>query len=56
MPASAESHLTFAGEQLRTGVRYTGLSERTVRICPHRLEAEGINLPCDPGIIAAWIK
>ncbi len=39
-----------------TLVRYTGLSERTVRTCLDRLAAEGIISPCDPGIVAAWIK
>ena len=39
-----------------TLVRYTGLSERTVRTCLDRLEAEGIILPCDPDIVAARIK
>jgi hypothetical protein len=37
-------------------VRYTGLSERTVRTCPDRLEAAGVVWPCDPGIVAARIK
>ncbi len=36
--------------------RYPGLSERTVRTCLDRLEAEGIISPCDPVIIAARIK
>src|SRR5215510_9784668 len=31
-----------------TLVRYTGLSERTVRTCLDRLEAAGIVSPCDP--------
>jgi DNA-binding transcriptional regulator PaaX len=39
-----------------TLVRYTGLSERTVRTCLDRLEAEGITRPCDPDIVAARIK
>jgi hypothetical protein len=39
-----------------TLVRYTGLSERTVRTCLDRLAAEGTISPCDPGIIAARIK
>jgi hypothetical protein len=39
-----------------TLVRYTGLSERTVRTCLDRLEAGGIISPCDPGIVAARIK
>jgi Helix-turn-helix domain len=37
-------------------VRYTGLSERTVRTCLDRLEAEGIIQPCDPELVAARIK
>ncbi|HEY2128715.1 MAG TPA: helix-turn-helix domain-containing protein [Streptosporangiaceae bacterium] len=32
-----------------TLVRYTGLSERTVRACLDRLEAESIIRRCDPG-------
>jgi pyocin large subunit-like protein len=39
-----------------TLVRYTGLSERTVRTCLDRLEAAGIITPCDPDIVAARIK
>ena len=39
-----------------TLVRYTGLSERTVRTCLDRLAAEGIIAPCDPDIVAARIK
>ncbi len=39
-----------------TLVRYTGLSERTVRTCLDRLEIEGIIRPCDPEIVAARIK
>ena len=41
---------------MATLVRYTGLSERTVRTCLDRLEAAGIVSPCDPGIVAARIK
>ncbi|MBO0786580.1 MAG: hypothetical protein J2P33_10950 [Actinobacteria bacterium] len=41
---------------MATLVRYTGLSERTVRTCLDRLSAEGIIAPCDPGIVAARIK
>jgi DNA-binding Lrp family transcriptional regulator len=33
---------------MTTLVRYTGLSERTVRTCLDQLEAEGIIRPCDP--------
>jgi len=39
-----------------TLVRYTGLSERTVRTCLDRLEGEGIIAPCDPDVVAARIK
>jgi hypothetical protein len=39
-----------------TLVRYTGQSERTVRTCLDRPAAEGIVAPCDPDIVAAWIK
>src|SRR5258708_18658095 len=39
-----------------TVVRYTGLSERTVRTCLDRLEAAAIISPCDPDIVAARIK
>lgn len=37
-------------------VRYTGLSDRTVRTCLDRLKTEGIIRPCDPDIVAARIK
>ena len=37
-------------------MRYTGLSERTVRTCLNRLEAGGIIRPCDPDLVAARIK
>jgi hypothetical protein len=47
---------TGAFPSVATLVRYTGLSERTVRTCLDRLEAEGIISPCDPDIVAAWIK
>jgi Helix-turn-helix domain len=47
---------TGAFPSVATLVRYTGLSERTVRTCLDRLEAAGIVSPCDPGIIAARIK
>jgi Helix-turn-helix domain len=40
----------------RTLVRYTGLSERTVRACLGRLEAAGLIRPCDPAVVAARIK
>jgi hypothetical protein len=39
-----------------TLVRYTGLSERTVRTCLDRLEAGGIIRPCDPDLVAVQIK
>ncbi len=38
-----------------TLVRYTGLSERTVRTCLDRLEAESTLRACAPDIVAAWI-
>src|SRR5262249_58349315 len=47
---------TGAFPSLATLVRYTGLSERTVRTCLDRLAAAGIIAPCDPGIVAARIK
>jgi hypothetical protein len=37
-------------------MRYTGLSERTVRACLGRLEAAGLIRPCDPAVVAARIK
>jgi hypothetical protein len=39
-----------------TQVRYTGLSERTVRTCLDRLEAAAIISRCDPEIVVARIK
>ncbi len=47
---------TGAFPSVTTLVRYTGLSERTVRTCLDRLEVAGIVSPCDPGIVAARIK
>ncbi len=47
---------TGAFPSVATLVRYTGLSERTVRSCLGRLGAEGIIRPCDPDIVAARIK
>jgi hypothetical protein len=47
---------TGAFPSVATLVRYTGLSERTVRTCLDRLEAEGIIAPCAPAIVAARIK
>ena len=47
---------TAAFPSVATLVRYTGLSERTVRTCLDRLQAEGIISPCDPDIAAARIK
>jgi Helix-turn-helix domain len=47
---------TAAFPSVATLVRYTGLSERTVRTCLDRLEADGIIAPCDPDIVAARIK
>jgi len=47
---------TAAFPSVATLVRYTGLSERTVRTCLDRLAAEDIISPCDPDIVAARIK
>lgn len=47
---------TGASLPVATLVRYPGLSERAVRTCPDRLEANGIISPCKPGIVAARIK
>jgi len=47
---------TGAFPSVATLVRYTGPSERTVRICLDRLAAEGIIPSCGPGIVAARIK
>ena len=47
---------TGAFPSVATLIRYTGLSERTVRTCLDRLQAEGLISPCDPGIVAARIK
>ena len=47
---------TGAFPSVATLVRYTGLSERTVRTCLDRLEAAAIISPCDPDIVAARIK
>ena len=41
---------------VRTLIRYTCLSERTVRTALDRLEAEGIITTCDPAIVAAKVK
>ena len=41
---------------MATLVRYTGLSDHTVRTCLDRLKTEGIIRPCDPDIVAARIK
>jgi len=46
---------TGAFPSVATLVRYTGLSERTVRTCLDRLAAEDIP-SCGPGIVAARIK
>lgn len=53
-PRRADGAAAFGS--VATLVRYTGLSERTVRTCLDRLAAEGIISPCDPGIVAARIK
>jgi hypothetical protein len=47
---------TGAFPSVATLVRYTGLSERTVRTCLDRLAAAGIISPCDPDIVAARIR
>ncbi|MHB1873408.1 MAG: helix-turn-helix domain-containing protein [Streptosporangiaceae bacterium] len=47
---------TGAFPSVATLVRYTGLSERTVRTCLDRLEACELIQPCDPDIVAARIK
>jgi hypothetical protein len=47
---------TGAFPSVATLVRYTGLSERTVRTCLDRLQVGGIISPCDPNIVAARIK
>jgi hypothetical protein len=47
---------TGAFPSVATLIRYTGLSERTVRTCLDRLAAGGIISPCDPDIVAARIK
>jgi Helix-turn-helix domain len=47
---------TGAFPSVATLVRYTGLSERTVRTCLDRLEAAAIISACHPEIVAARIK
>jgi hypothetical protein len=47
---------TGAFPSVATLVRYTGLSERTVRTSLDRLEAAAIISACDPEIVAARIK
>ncbi|HEX2319864.1 MAG TPA: helix-turn-helix domain-containing protein [Streptosporangiaceae bacterium] len=47
---------TGAFPSVATLVRYTGLSERTVRTCLDRLKAAAIISECDPDIVAARIK
>ena len=41
---------------VRTLIRYTCLSERTVQTALDRLEDAGIIRPCDPAVVAAKIK
>ncbi len=41
---------------VRTLIRYTDLSERTVQTALDRLEGDGIIRPCDPAVVAAKIK
>lgn len=52
----AEPDGAGAFPSVTTLVRYTGLSERSVRTCLDRLEAEGIIAQCDPNIVAARVK
>jgi hypothetical protein len=47
---------TGAFPSVATLVRYTALSERTVRTCLDRLEAAELIAPCDPAIVAARIR
>lgn len=47
---------TGAFPPVATLVRYTGLSERTVRTCLDRLGAHGVIRACTPDIVAARIK
>jgi hypothetical protein len=47
---------TAAFPSVRTLVRYTRLSERTVRTALDRLEAALVIRPCDPAIVAAHIR
>lgn len=47
---------TSAFPSVRTLIRYTGLSERTVRTCLDRLQHGGLIRPCDPAVVAAKIK
>ena len=47
---------TSAFPSVRTLIRYTGLSERTVRSCLDRLEQGSVIRPCDPAVVAAKIK
>jgi len=58
-PPSSACKFVLAGPawfpSVATLVRYTGLSERTVRTCLDRLAAEDIP-SCGPGIVAARIK
>lgn len=47
---------TSAFPSVRTLIRYTGLSERTVRSCLDRLEQGSVIRRCDPAVVAAKIK
>ena len=47
---------TISFPSVATLMRYTRLSERTIRTTLDRLEAEGIITRCDPDIVAAHIK
>lgn len=47
---------TGAFPSVKTLMRYTRMSERTIRTALGRLEVEGLIRPCDPDIVAAKIK
>ena len=56
LPNHAGPDGASAFPSVRTLIRYTGLSERTVRTCLDRLEHGGLIQPCDPAVVAAKIK
>jgi hypothetical protein len=47
---------TGAFPSVPTLIRYTRLSERTIRTALDRLEADGVIRPCNPAIVAAHIQ